>query len=106
MSRPVAVDIPHALGKAEARRRIEYGFSNVQQQLGGGMLGMVSFQQRWEGDQMNFEGGVMGQRISGRLEVRDDCVQMQIDLPDLLAALADRVKASLKKETAKLLEKK
>jgi hypothetical protein len=106
MAKPISVNIPHKLGKEEARRRIEEGFSSIQQQVTGGMFGIVSFQQRWEGDQMHFEGGVLHQRITGRLEVLPNCVQMQIDLPELLAALADRISARLRKETQKLLEKK
>jgi hypothetical protein len=48
----------------------------------------------------------MGQKLTGRLNVRDDAVQIEIDLPDMLAAIADKIKGTLKTEGQKLLEKK
>ena len=109
MARPVTVEIPHSLGKDEARRRIEIGFGQMRQQVTGGMgaMGaMLSFQDRWEGDRLHFEGGGLGQKLSGRLDVGPDAVQIQIDLPDILAALADRIRGTIQTEGQKLLEKK
>ncbi|MBL9092170.1 MAG: polyhydroxyalkanoic acid system family protein [Planctomycetaceae bacterium] len=106
MARPVSINIPHQLGQAEARRRIEQGFAQIQSGMTGGMFGLVSFKQSWQGDRLQFEGGGLGQCISGRLEILPDSVQLQIDLPALLAAIADRIAGSVKKETQKLLEKK
>jgi putative polyhydroxyalkanoate system protein len=106
MARPVTVNIPHSLGKDEARRRIEQGFGRLQQQLGGGLAGMIKFTERWEGDRLNFEGGGLGQKISGRLDVLADSVRVELDLPEMLAALADKITGALKKEGQKLLEKK
>jgi hypothetical protein len=106
VARPITVNIPHSLGKEEARRRIEEGFGRMQQQMAGGMAGMLSFNNRWEGDRLHFEGGGLGQKISGRLDVLADSVAIQLDLPEMLAAIADRISAALKKEGQKLLEKK
>jgi hypothetical protein len=106
MPTPVTVNIPHNLGKAEARRRIEGGFGTIQQTMTGGLMGMLSFQKRWENDRLHFEGGALGQNMSGSLDVMDDKVQIQINLPDLLASIADRMKGTLQKQTQRLLEKK
>src|SRR5262249_32296983 len=109
MARPVSVTIPHNLGKVEARRRIDEGFGKMQQQMASGlgaMGSMLSFKQSWEGDQLNFEGGALGQKMTGRIDVRDDAVDIQIDLPDMLAAIADKVVGKLKSEAQILLEKK
>jgi hypothetical protein len=106
MSRPVSVNIPQQLGKAEARRRIEEGFGRLRKQLAGGLASMVAFQERWEGDRLHFEGGALGQKMTGRIDVLENAVQIEVDLPELLAALADRIKGTLKQETQKLLEKK
>ena len=106
MARPVTVNIPHQLGKDEARRRIAEGFANVERQLAGNLAGVVSFQERWEGDKMHFEGGAFGQKIKGGLEVLGDAVRLEVELPALLAAIADRIAGTLKRETQKLLEKK
>ncbi len=110
MARPVTVTIPHALGKDEARRRIETGFGQLRQQMTagvGGMLGKaITFQERWEGDRLYFEGSGLGQKMTGRLDVRDNAVEIQIDLPDIFAAIADRITGKLKAAGQKLLEKK
>ncbi len=106
MPRPVTINIPHALGKDEARRRIAVGFGRVQEQLTGGVGGMVSFLNRWEGDRLHFEGTALGQKITGRVDVGMDSVQMQLDLPSMLAAIADRVIHKLQDEGQKLLAKK
>jgi hypothetical protein len=110
MARPVSVTIPHSLGKAEARRRIETGFGQMRQQMLGGAAGimakMITITDHWEGDQLRFEGSGMGQRLTGRLDVHEDNVYIQIDLPDMLAAIADKITGALKTEGQKLLEKK
>jgi putative polyhydroxyalkanoate system protein len=100
MAKPVTVNIPHTLGKAEARRRIEQGFGSIQQ----GLAGMLSAKQTWQGDRLSFEAAGLGQTLGGRLDVLDDSVQIQIDLPEMLAALADTILAKLKQRTQKLLE--
>ena len=104
MTRPVTVTIPHELGVAEARRRIDTGFTRLEKQLAGGGLHQVH--KAWDGDRMSFAAKVMGQAISGRLDVRDKAVVMEIDLPMMLALIADRIKGRVQKEGQLLLEKK
>jgi len=106
MARPVSVNIPHSLGKDEARRRIEEGFGRMRQQMVGGMGAMLAFQERWEGDRLHFEGGGLGQKVSGRLDVLPDSVRVEIDLPEILAAIADKIAGRVQSEGQKLLEKK
>ena len=104
MGRPISVRIPHRLGKDEARRRIEAGFGQLKQQMAGGMAGMLAVKERWEADQLHFEGGALGQELTGRLEVLADAVQIEVDLPEILAVIADRIGARLKQEGQRLLE--
>ncbi|MCC6491673.1 MAG: polyhydroxyalkanoic acid system family protein [Pirellulales bacterium] len=106
MPRPVSATIPHQLGAEEARRRISEGFGNVQRQIAAGPLSAVAFQPRWEGNRLHLEGGALGQRITGRVDVLSDCVRIELDLPEILAALAERITGKLTGETRKLLEKK
>jgi hypothetical protein len=103
MSRPVAINIPHELGVAEAHRRIEEGFGRIEQQFGGGM---AKVQKSWDGDRMTFAAKVMGQSITGRLDVREKAVLMEIDLPTFLALMADKITGRVQKEGRLLLEKK
>jgi hypothetical protein len=102
----VTVTIPHALGKDEARRRIEQGFGRLRQQMTSGVGAMLAFDERWEGDRLHFEASGLGQKLTGRLDVRADAVEIQVDLPEILAAIADKISGRLKTEGQKLLEKK
>ena len=106
MARPVTVNIPHKLGKDEARRRIEAGFGRLRQQMTSGIAAMLTFQERWEGDRLHFEGSGLGQKMTGRLDVLADAVRVELDLPEILAAMADMITGRLQKEGQKLLEKK
>jgi hypothetical protein len=106
MGRPVRVSIPHALGQEEARQRIEEGFGRMRQEMTGGLGAMLAIQERWEGNRLHLEAGGLGQKMTGRLDVLADAVNIELDLPEILAALAERISASLKTEGQKLLEKK
>jgi hypothetical protein len=106
VARPVTVNIPHQLGKAEARRRIEEGFGRMHQQMMGGVGVMLTFTERWEGDRLHFEGAGLGQKITGRIDIRAESVEIQLDLPEMLAAIADLVTGRIRQEGQRLLEKK
>jgi hypothetical protein len=106
MGRPISVNIPHTLGKDEARRRIDEGFGRISQQMSAGIGGMVAFQQHWQNDRLHFEANSLGQKMSGRLDVLPDSVQLELDLPEFLAMIADRIKSRLTSETQKLLLEK
>ena len=102
MSKAVTVTIPHELGRAEARRRVDAGFGDLSRHLGG--LGAVT--QSWEGDRLSFSLAMMGQAIAGAIDVTDHAVRLEVLLPNLLALIADKVKGRLQKEGQLLLEKK
>jgi len=103
MAEKITVNVPHKLGRADARTRIDQGFGKVQEQIAGKS---VDVEQSWTGDVMNFKAGAMGQNITGNLEVFDDKVTIEIDLPWLLAKISGVVQDKLKKGTQLLLEKK
>jgi len=102
MSKAVTVTIPHELGVAEARRRIEAGFGDMSRHLGG--VGQV--QKQWDGDRLSFAFSAMGQAISGAADVADRSVRLEIMLPSLLALMAGKLTGRLQKEGQLLLEKK
>jgi len=102
MSRPLTVNIPHQLGREEARRRVEAGFGDLSRRLGG--LGEVSKQ--WDGDRMNFGFHAMGQAITGAVDVAEQSVRLELVLPGLLGMMAGRLKGRLQQEGQLLLDKK
>jgi hypothetical protein len=102
MATPITVSIPHQLGRAEARRRIESGFANIIQQLPGG----GTFNERWDGDQLTFSVAGMGQTISGVVDVLDAAVTIRIELPGVLGLIASGLKGRLEKAGQLLLTKR
>lgn len=101
MGKPVTVDIPHQLGRAEARRRIDEGVGQMTGHLGGAGSALSK---TWEGDRMRFSLTAMGQAISGVIDVADDLVRLEVVLPGFLAMLANKVKGTIRKEGQVLLE--
>jgi hypothetical protein len=108
MSRPITVSIPHSLGKAEARRRIEQGFGDVAERLSaaGGGARMAAMRQSWNGDVLNFSLSAMGQAITGTLEAEEREVRISVELPAFLAGFADALSGVLKREGRLLLDDK
>ena len=99
MSVPVTIDVPHALGLAEARRRVQDGIGKVAGWIPGGTM----VEHHWDGDMLHFTLQAMGQQIASQLDVRADRVIATVDLPSFLAVFAEKLKAKLAKEAPKLL---
>ena len=100
MSQTIVVNVPHTLGKAEAKRRIMEGFAAVKFSE---LPAMLSLEKRWEGDLLHIEASGLGQKILAMLEILDDSVKINIQTPDLLGALAEIIKSAVTKETVKAL---
>ncbi|MGK6322328.1 polyhydroxyalkanoic acid system family protein [Sphingomonas sp. DT-51] len=99
MSRPVEVDLPHQLGRAGAKQRIEGGFGKLAGYVPGGHV----TEHRWDGDTLHFVVEGMGQRVAVRLDVADNNVHAVFELPGLLAMFAEPLRAKLEKDGPKLL---
>ena len=103
MADPVVISIPHRLGKAEARRRLEAGIDQVVAPLGR----LVSIDRRvWTGDRLDFGMSVAGQTARGLVDIEDTQVRIELELPWVLAAIAKRVRGVIDQRGRGLLEKK
>jgi hypothetical protein len=103
MSKPLVVSIPHSLGKEEAHRRLQHGVGQLKLQFGDKI---ASVEDSWSGDRMDFRVGAMGQSVAGHLEVMEDTVRVELQLPWLLAMIADKAKGFIQKQGTLMLEKK
>lgn len=103
MAETIKVDIPHKLGREAARARIESGFGRVRQEILGGM---IRFEDVWTGDRLDFTARMMGQTVIGRLDVLEDLVHLEMDLPAFLVGIAEKLKGKIRREGQLLLEKK
>jgi putative polyhydroxyalkanoate system protein len=103
MTKAITINIPHELGRAEARKRIDEGFERFSHQMGG-VAGAVT--RSWDGDRLAYSLTAMGQTISGTIEVLEKTVKLEVLLPNLLGMIAGKLKGRLQKEGQLLLEKK
>ena len=103
MATPITISIPHQLGRAEARRRIEAGFGKIIHLLPGSG---GTFNERWEGDRLSFGGAALGQTVAGVVIVLDASVTMEIELPGVLGMIASGLKDRLQKVGQLLLTRK
>jgi hypothetical protein len=102
MSQPLLVSIPHRHGRLEARRRIDSGIGRLRLELNALLSGL---DYRWEGDTLNFAASAMWQRITGRIEVLDDVVRVEIDLPWIMQLLRDTIAKRVHGRGVALLER-
>jgi putative polyhydroxyalkanoate system protein len=100
MSRPINVDLPHKLGRDEARRRIA---GNIDQLAGHIPGGAADVKSRWAGDTLHLDVAAMGQEVKAVIEVEETVVHCNIDLPGMLGMFAGPIEAFLKRKGDDLL---
>jgi hypothetical protein len=101
MAKPLIVDLPHELGRAEARRRIE-------SRLGQGRdlvqkAGLTMQDPVWDGDTLAFVVGAMGQTVSGTIAVEDAAARVEVRLPMLLGMFSAKVRQVIAEKGGELL---
>lgn len=103
MTKPMIVDLPHQLGAAEAKRRMEGGIGKLKNYVPGGG---AEVQSRWEGDRMHLLVRAMGQEVSGHIDVFDAKVRLELILPAMFALFAGKIQDALSRKGGELLEDK
>jgi putative polyhydroxyalkanoate system protein len=96
----LTASIPHRLTREEARRRIQGEIAKLRQQHGHLLHGV---NESWSGDRLDFSLSAMGQSVAGNLLVGDHAVDIEVELPWLLALLAGPVKQRVEREGRVLL---
>lgn len=99
MQRPINVDLPHKLGRAEARRRIAANIGRLESHIPGG----ADVSSRWEGDTLKLDIGTMGQSVQSEIAVDETLVHCRIQLPGMLALFAAPIEAMLSRKGGDLL---
>ena len=100
MTQPIEVDLPHKLGKDEARRRIANNLHKLQEHIPGG----AQVQSGWSGDQLNLDVAAMGQSVTAEIEVEEAKVHLKVLLPPMLGMFSGIIQAALQKKGSVLLE--
>lgn len=99
MAKSIIVTIPHDLGAAEARRRLAEGLGPLQQSFAGKLTSDV----QWSGNHADIKVGALGQKVTAQLEVEQAQVRIEVQLPFLLAALANKIQPYLQKSGTDML---
>ena len=100
MTQPIDVDLPHNLGKDEARRRIANNIHKLQDHIPGG----AQVQSGWAGDQLNLDIAAMGQAVTATIDVAERNVHLRVLLPGMLGMFAGMIQGALQKKGNVLLE--
>jgi len=100
MERPIDVDIPHKLGRDEARRRIAANIHKLRDHIPGGASHVDS---NWTGDRLSLNIHAMGQSVDALIDVLDDKVHCRVQLPGMLALFAGPIESMLKLKGSDLL---
>ncbi len=103
MSKPLVVSLPHNLGKTEATRRLQGGLTQLKSQFGDKI---ATVEEQWAGDRLSFRVGAMGQNVAGHLDVAEDSVRVEVQLPWMLSMVAEKAKGLIQKQGTLMLEKK
>jgi hypothetical protein len=102
MARPLIISIPHQLGKEEAVRRLKSGFAHARSSFG---QKLAVIDEIWSGDHLDFRAGVLGQTTTGIIDVAEDHVRVEVQLPWLLGLLAEQVRPFIERQGHLMLEK-
>jgi hypothetical protein len=103
VNKTITITIPHKLTVEEVKARLNNGIADAKRNFAG-QVGTV--QEVWNGDRMDFRLAAMGQQVTGRVDVTASDLRFQIDLPWMLAMIADRVRGTIEDQGRKMLEKK
>jgi hypothetical protein len=100
MERPIEVDLPHKLGKEEARRRIANNVHRLKDHIPGGAAHVQSV---WAGDALSLDIHAMGQEVQAEITVQDTFVRCKVLLPGMLALFAPAIEAALSRKGSDVL---
>jgi hypothetical protein len=100
MQRPIDVDLPHKLGREEARRRIAGNIHKLQDHIPGGASHIET---SWTDNRLDMTISAMGQSVEAQIDVEEANVHCRIQLPGMLALFAAPIEAMLKTKGSDLL---
>jgi hypothetical protein len=100
MSRSISMTIPHDLGVAEAKRRIGERFDMLKREY---VDKIGSADVAWVGDVANLRVAALGQTVTALIDVKPAEVKVEVELPWLLAAMANKVQSLVKSNADEVL---
>jgi Putative polyhydroxyalkanoic acid system protein (PHA_gran_rgn) len=100
MGQIVSVDVKHSLGAEEAKRRVQAGIAAMKAKYGE----QLSFAQvEWNDLHADVVVTAMGHSLKGAFDFLPDCVRVSLELPLILALIAEKAKGLIAKKTEDML---
>jgi Putative polyhydroxyalkanoic acid system protein (PHA_gran_rgn) len=100
MQRPIDVNMPHKLGREEARRRIATNIHSLKDHIPGGATMIDS---SWAGDTLTLKIHAMGQAVDAHIAVEETRLNVRVMLSGMLAMFAGPIEAALNHKGSELL---
>lgn len=98
------VSLPHNLGAEEVRRRMHAHAHEIANYF---PPGMATVETEWpHEDRMDLFITAAGQQIDGGIDVSEDKVVIELDLPRILGFLGGTLERAVRKHGGKMLEKR
>lgn len=101
MAKPVVVTIEHGSTKGAVKAKLAASLDDIRGRLGP-LVGAI--EQEWVGDALHFRLAALGQPVTGRIDVDDRVLRIEVALPGLLGYLGDRIAGRVEREGALLLD--
>ncbi|MCB2067893.1 MAG: polyhydroxyalkanoic acid system family protein [Erythrobacter sp.] len=96
------VPIPHRLEREEVRRRLRDNSHRMADAIPGGMAQVDT---SWPSeDRMTMAISAMGQALNGHIDIEDQQVVFEIDLPPALGFLTPMIEGAIQQQGQKMLE--
>jgi hypothetical protein len=101
MVKPIVVTLPHSLGAQEAQRRLEAGLGRLEREF---QTVVTSSNVAWKANHAELAVGAMGQHVRAGIDVFDDLVRVEVQLPWILSRLQNKVAEFLERQGHRALQ--
>jgi len=94
-------EVPHSLGRAAAKSRLETFLAKIEEKYQGQINEMTG---QWEGDTLKYSFTTFGIKIAGTMEVQEDQVVLHGDLPFSAMMFKGKIASSIKEGLERTLQ--
>lgn len=101
MAKPIVVTLPHSLGAQEAQSRLEAGLGRLEREF---QSVLSSSNVAWKANHADLAVGAMGQHVRAGIDVFDDQVRVEVQLPWILSRLQNKVAEFLERQGHRALQ--
>lgn len=101
MTKPMIIDIPHKLGREEAKRRLKSRIGDLSNHIPGGAADVRT---AWPTeDRMTLAVDAMGQSVNTVLDVNETHIKLQLQLPAMLSFMSGTIEKAIRAGAGKVL---